>query len=97
MGALAIAVLLVLVIRLGVSRSADKANKDLELSEESNELLNVLNQAGKPRPSSRSLKKEQDRVLDNLVAEGFEEESNGPPEPSKNESFDDIRKSLGLE
>jgi len=97
MGALAIAILLVLVIRLGISRSADRSGDDTQANSGSDELLGVLNEAGKPRKAGRRAAGTQDQVLDNLVAEGFDEGQQDLPEREKNESFEDIRKSLGLE
>jgi hypothetical protein len=97
MGALAIAILLVLVLRLGVSRTAERADASLEPTSGSEELLDVLDEAAKPSKARRRAARTQDQVLDNLVAEGFDGAPQDAPEPKKNESFEDIRKSLGLE
>jgi hypothetical protein len=97
MGALAIAILLVLVIRLGISRSAERGGEPSEASSGSEELLHVLSAAGKPRNAGRRAAPTQDQVLDGLVAEGFQDSQQNTQETQENESFDDIRKSLGLE
>lgn len=95
MGGLAIAIILVLVIRLGLSRSGDRESTTTGQRTGSEDLLDVLDTASQPKAARRP--KPKDDVLDNLVAEGLDEPVPPPTEPQKNESFEDIRKSLGLE
>jgi len=103
MGALAIVIILVLVLRIGTSRTSDgertparSINNAADAG--SNELLKVLDEAqgpAKSRPSARP----KDALLEGLVEEGLDsdvQEKRAEPE-AKNEAFEDIRKSLGLE
>jgi hypothetical protein len=96
MGGLAIVILLVLVIRLGTARTNDREVAVDTQGRDSDELLEVLNETRRSKPSRAE--KPKDDLLDGLVAEGLEEQpvKNGG-QPAKNESFDDIRRSLGLE
>jgi hypothetical protein len=96
MGGLAIIIILVLVIRLGTSRSTDKDPADTIRTGETDELLQALNDGQKSKPGKRS--KVQDDVLEGLVADGFDDNQDAKPTmPAQSESFDDIRKSLGLD
>jgi hypothetical protein len=95
--ALAIAILLVLVIRLGLSRSANRTEVASETPLHSADLLGALDRSNKPGKLGRRASAPQDQVLDSLVAEGFDDSQQDAPKQQKNESFEDIRKSLGLE
>jgi len=103
MGALAIVIILVLVIRLGTSRTGDggraSARSVSDAAESgSHELLKVLDEARGPA-KSRAAAGPRDELLEGLVADGIDgesqDESNAPE--AKNEALEDIRKSLGLE
>jgi hypothetical protein len=95
MGALIIAVILVLAIRMGTGKSNSGELPPREGRSE--DLLGVL---GKSRRDSQSARpsRSTDEVLDELINE---KPGEGPAQDSedrdKNESFQDIRKSLGLE
>jgi hypothetical protein len=96
-GALLIVTVLVLVIRLGSSRSSsyDQARAIRE-DATSEDLLEELHARSKPKAAKPA--KASDDLLDQLVAGGIDENERPQAEtPAKNESFDDIRKSLGLE
>lgn len=96
MGGLAIVVILVLVIRLGTSRSADTKVSETGRAAETSELLQALTGTDRPKPARRT--KVKDDLLEGLVADGLnQEQGDRPSMPSQNESFDDIRKSLGLD
>ncbi len=97
MGALAIAILLVLVIRFGITRSSERVNAELEGNPDSGELVSKVDHLNKARKSARRGAASQDRILDNLVAEGFDGAQENTRESDNNESFDDIRRSLGLD
>jgi hypothetical protein len=104
MGALAIAVILVLVIRLGTSRSGDgheaTARGTAKAGLGSQDLLRVLDEAAAPgNNKSRRSAQVGDELLEGLVAEGIDSESADQQraQPAKNEDLEDIRKSLGLE
>lgn len=94
-GALIIVVIIVLVIRLN-SAGSDGAQAGVKsASSGQGQLLGVLNDAR----SSRRAKAERtkDDFLDGLVADGLDEEIPPTAKPKDSESFDDIRKSLGLD
>lgn len=95
MGALIIAVVLVLAIRMGTSKSYIKPHTTKE--DANQELLGVLGKSRRDAKSARTARS-TDEVLDQLINERAEEasaeESNNR---NKAESFQDIRKSLGLE
>lgn len=101
MGALAIAVILVLVIRFGTAKSSSgdavRADRSAGRASGSQDLLEVLKEARKP--GSGAAAKAKDPLLDGLVAEGLDREPQDQEasEPSQSEAFEDIRKSLGLE
>jgi hypothetical protein len=96
-GALVIVTVLVLVIRLGASRSSSRDEvRAVRQNASAEDLLDTL-QDGR-RSKSAKPSRTKDDLLDELVAGGIDE--NAQPqaeEPEKNESFDEIRKSLGLE
>jgi hypothetical protein len=95
MGGLIIAVILVLVIRMGTSKNS---TKDVDVQESGNEnLLGVLNKTRRDDSSARPSRTTDD-VLDELMDEKFDDRpSKQAANDNKNESFQDIRKSLGLE
>ncbi|MFN5062326.1 MAG: hypothetical protein ACK5GN_05715 [Pseudomonadota bacterium] len=97
MGGLAIAIILVLVIRLGLSRNSDRADlREGAPSEDSDDLRGVLNDARKTK--QRQPPQARDDVLEGLIDQGIEQDAPEEPEkPAKGESFDDIRRSLGLD
>lgn len=101
MGALVIIVLIVLVIRLGSARSGEEGLGTGKLGS-GRSLLGFSDSPKKSgalqgdRPSSPWSK--NDDILDELVAEGLRDElPKNPTRENKSESFEDIRKSLGLE
>ena len=98
MGALIIAVILVLAIRMGSSRSSLKHAPAREVeSGEREDLLGVLGKARKDAASARG-SRSTDEVLDDLINEKADDgPSEQPQRQDKSESFEDIRKSLGLE
>lgn len=109
LGALLIAALLVLAIRLGASGKAgapgsapDYGSEDAEEEAIRRSQLTELLQkpTGDARSGSTSKRgsRSNDDVLDSLVDGRFDKELRDQQEQErKNESFEDIRKSLGLE
>lgn len=110
LGALLIAALLVLVIRLGGSSGAPAASKQqgyggADSEEEAvrraqiADLLNDNPNVPPPKaPAGKQGKQARDDVLDGLVDGRFDRKLKEQNEQvPKNESFEDIRRSLGLE
>jgi hypothetical protein len=94
-GALIIVIIMVLVIRLNSDGNGGTGAGVKSASSGQGQLLSVLNDAR----SSRRAKAERtrDEFLDGLVADGLNEEIPPTAKPKDSESFDDIRKSLGLD
>ena len=95
MGALIIAVILVLAIRMGTSQSYFKSTSTKD--DTNDELTGVLGKARRDSQSARPSRSTDD-VLDELINEKADADSAVEHDSrDKSESFQDIRKSLGLE
>jgi len=100
-GTLIIVVVLVLVIRLGTSHSGDASSAaklpSTGRSGGSRDLSDMLDRAEQP-PREQKNGRAKDDILDGLVADGFNQPPSQPEsQATKSQSFEDIRKSLGLE
>jgi hypothetical protein len=95
LGALAIVIIIVLVLRLNSPGSGASDTRLKSSRSEQGDILNALSDTRSARRAKANQAK--DEFLDGLVADGLEEDLAPPAKPQESESFDDIRKTLGLD